>query len=72
MIALYPEANQAYKNEASEVSMAHTVKVIEACRSLRASYYIAHKVQTHFFVKITGPSEAACSMQACSKHFVGF
>jgi valyl-tRNA synthetase len=59
MIAPYPEVNQLYKNEASEESMAHSMNVIEACRSLRASYNIAHKVQTHFFVKITGPGEAA-------------
>lgn len=63
MIATYPEVNQSYKNEASEESMAHTMKVIEACRTLRASYGIAHKVLTHFFVKITGPGEAAVRSQ---------
>lgn len=59
MIAPYPEVNLSYKNEGSEESMSHTLKVIEACRSLRASYNIAHKIQTHFFVKISGPGEFA-------------
>jgi valyl-tRNA synthetase len=59
MIAKYPEVEPSYKNDISEVSMSHIMKVVEACRSLRASYNIAHKVQTNFFVKVTGPGEAA-------------
>lgn len=63
MIAKYPEVNLLYKDETSEESMAYTMKVVEACRSLRASYNIAHKVLTHFFVKIIGPGEAAVRSQ---------
>jgi valyl-tRNA synthetase len=59
MIARYPETNESYKNEACEESMAYTLKVVKACRAIRASYHIAHKVQTHFFVKVSGPGEAA-------------
>jgi valyl-tRNA synthetase len=59
MIAKYPEVVQLYKNDDCEVAMAYAMKVIEACRSLRASYNIAHKVQTNFFVKVVGPGEAA-------------
>jgi valyl-tRNA synthetase len=59
MIAKYPEAVEAYKNDSSEESMAYTMKVVKACRTLRDSYNIAHKVLTHFFVKVSGPGEAA-------------
>jgi valyl-tRNA synthetase len=59
MIAKYPEPVHSYKNESSEEDMTHAMKVIEACRSLRASYNIAHKVQTNFFVKISGLGESA-------------
>jgi valyl-tRNA synthetase len=59
MISSYPEATMAYKNEDAEDSMRHTMKVIDACRKLRASYSIAHKVSTHFFVKVSGPGEEA-------------
>jgi len=59
MIARYPEVNESYKNEACEESMAYTMKVVKACRAMRASYNIAHKVQTHFFVKVLGAGEAA-------------
>lgn len=58
MIAPYPEVNEAFKNEAAEESMSYTMKVVDACRSLRASYHIAHKTETHFFVKVSGPGEA--------------
>jgi valyl-tRNA synthetase len=63
MIAKYPEAEQSYRNDASEESMTYALKVVESCRSLRASYNIAHKVQTRFFVKVTGPGEAAITEQ---------
>jgi valyl-tRNA synthetase len=63
MIAKYPEVNPTYKNDECESSMAHTMKVVEACRALRASYNIAHKVQTSFFIRITGPGEAAVKNQ---------
>ena len=63
MVAPYPEATDAFQNEAVEESMAHTMKVIDACRSLRASYNIPHKTLTHFFIKCTGPGEAAIREQ---------
>jgi valyl-tRNA synthetase len=59
MIAKYPEVEPSYKDDLSEASMGHVMKVVEACRSLRASYNIAHKVQTNFMVKVTGPGETA-------------
>jgi len=63
MIAKYPECTEAFKDDAAEESMAYTRKVIEACRSLRASYNIPHKTQTHFFIKCSGPGEAAIREQ---------
>ena len=57
MLAKYPECNNDYKDEASEASMAVAMKVIQGCRSLRASYHIANKDLTHFFVNITGDSD---------------
>mmetsp|Transcript_24951 Transcript_24951/g.28859 ORF Transcript_24951/g.28859 Transcript_24951/m.28859 type:complete len:1084 (+) Transcript_24951:124-3375(+) len=53
MIASYPQCNEAHRNLEVEESMALTLKVIKACRSLRASYQIANKVLTKFYVKIT-------------------
>ena len=44
--------------------MMYTMKVVDACRSLRASYNIAHKTETHFFVKVTGPGEPFIREQA--------
>ena len=64
MIASYPEATESFKNDAAEESMAHVMKVVDACRSLRASYHIPHKTQTHFFIKCNGPGEAAIRDQA--------
>lgn len=63
MIAAYPECIDAYKNEEAEESMANTQKVIKACRSLRQSYNIANKVQTHFYLKASGATEAAVKAQ---------
>ncbi|CAB9509855.1 Valine--tRNA ligase (Fragment) [Seminavis robusta] len=63
MLAKYPECIDEYLNPEVEASMAATMKVINACRSLRASYRIVDKVKTHFFVKINGPDEAAVAAQ---------
>jgi valyl-tRNA synthetase len=63
MIAPYPECIDSYKNEEAEESMANTMKAIKACRALRASYNIANKVQTHFYLKASGPTEAAATAQ---------
>lgn len=57
MISKYPVPNASYKDEKAEMSMAQTMKVIEACRKLRASYNIPHKTQTKFFVRISGEGE---------------
>jgi valyl-tRNA synthetase len=54
MLAPYPETHNSYKNEAVEQSMMNTMAVVNACRSLRQSYNIANKVQTHFFVNVSG------------------
>lgn len=64
MLAKYPECNDDYKSEKAEESMVATMKVIKAARSLRASYHIVDKVQTHFFIKVSGPGEAAIKSQA--------
>jgi valyl-tRNA synthetase len=53
MIAEYPQGNEAYRNAEVEDSMQRTMKIIKACRSLRASYQIANKVQTKFYIKAT-------------------
>jgi valyl-tRNA synthetase len=63
MLAAYPECNSDYKNEEIEQSMAATMNIVKACRSLRSSYNIANKNLTHFFVVITGPGEAAAKSQ---------
>jgi valyl-tRNA synthetase len=63
MLAKYPECIDQYLSPESEASMAETMKVINACRSLRASYHIVDKVKTHFFIKISGPGEAAVIAQ---------
>jgi valyl-tRNA synthetase len=54
MLAPYPKCIDEYRNETVEENMALIMKIVKACRSLRASYHIANKVQTHFFVKIVG------------------
>ena len=59
MLAKYPECNKDYVDEASEESMAVTMKAVKGCRSLRASYKIVNKNLTHFFVNITGDSNIA-------------
>ena len=62
MLAPYPEYIEKYADETSEESMALAMKVIKACRSLRSSYNIT-KDKTNFFVKATGPAEAAVKDQ---------
>lgn len=63
MLAPYPECVESYKNEEVENSMAETMKIVKACRSLRASYSIPNKTLTKFFVKVSGPGEAAGEAQ---------
>jgi valyl-tRNA synthetase len=57
MLAQYPECIAAYKNDEAEMAMAETMKVVKACRSLRASYHIPHKTLTHFFIKASDASK---------------
>jgi valyl-tRNA synthetase len=63
MLASYPEGVDANKNNDAEASMEETMKIIKACRSLRASYNIPNKTLTKFFVKVSGPGEAAAKAQ---------
>lgn len=63
MLAPYPQPIDAYKNEEAEELMAETMKIVKACRSLRASYHIPHKTLTHFFVKIGESIEGAVKAQ---------
>jgi valyl-tRNA synthetase len=52
MLAKYPECNDAYKNDQVEESMNCILDIVQACRSLRASYNIVPKNLTHFYIKI--------------------
>jgi valyl-tRNA synthetase len=63
MLARYPECIPEYKNQECEDSMAATMKVIAACRSLRASYNIANKKETHFYIKVSGSTLAGITSQ---------
>ena len=63
MVASYPEAKDSYKNDECEESMSNTMKIVRACRSLRASYNIALKTLTHFYLKVDGPAKKAASDQ---------
>mmetsp|Transcript_27716 Transcript_27716/g.42415 ORF Transcript_27716/g.42415 Transcript_27716/m.42415 type:complete len:947 (+) Transcript_27716:1-2841(+) len=63
MLAKYPEGNSDYVDTTVEESMATTMKIINACRSHRSHYNIANKVETHFYIKITGEGEAAVRAQ---------
>jgi valyl-tRNA synthetase len=63
MLAPYPEFLEAYASAATEESMSYTMSVVKACRSLRASYNIANKVETSYYISITGPGEAAARDQ---------
>ena len=53
MLAKYPEVNKAYRNAEVEEGMATILDVVQACRSLRASYHIVPKNLTHFYIKVT-------------------
>ena len=62
MISEYPQCNDAYKNAAAESGMEVTKKIINSCRSLRASYNITNKTLTKFYIK-TGSDADAISAQ---------
>lgn len=53
MLAKYPQCVEAYKDDEAEKSMATTMEIVAACRSLRSSYNIVPKVLTHFYIKVT-------------------
>jgi valyl-tRNA synthetase len=57
MLAKYPECIEAYKNDEVEKSMATTMEIVTACRSLRSSYNIVPKTLTHFYIKVTDGEE---------------
>lgn len=63
MLASYPECKEAWMNPAAEQSMSDTLDVVKACRSLRASYNIANKVQTKYFIKASGSVEGSVRAQ---------
>lgn len=63
MLAEFPVCVEAYLDEAAEASMSDTMKVVKACRSLRASYHITPKTLTHFYVKASGSVESATVAQ---------
>jgi len=58
MLAEYPVINDSYKNDKIEESMALTLEIVNACRSLRSSYNIQPKDLTHFFIKMTDEAQA--------------
>ena len=63
MLAPYPEPVDNFKNESAEDSMEETMKIIKACRSLRASYNIQNKVLTVFYLKASGTTTTAATNQ---------
>jgi len=65
MLSSYPECVHEYKNDDAETSMAVTMNIIKACRSLRSSYNINHKVMATFYLKIA-PSVAHCAQSQVS------
>lgn len=64
MLAKYPLCNDELRDIQIEESMETILKIVKACRSLRASYNIANKQQTHFYLKISGDGEAAAGAQS--------
>lgn len=63
MLAPYPEYVESYADAACEESMTNTMKIVKACRSLRASYNIPKKNKTNYFIKVSGPAENAAKDQ---------
>lgn len=63
VLARYPLYLIEYRNIEGEESMGVIKKIIGACRSLRASYHIANKQLTHFYLKVTGDGEAFAMAQ---------
>jgi valyl-tRNA synthetase len=61
MLASYPEFRVSYVDEEAERLMAETMKIVRACRSLRASYHIPNKTLTSFFIRTStdGAADAA-------------
>jgi valyl-tRNA synthetase len=51
MLAKYPEFRSSNVDEDAERLMAETMKVVRACRSLRASYHVPNKTLLRFFIK---------------------
>lgn len=64
MMTSFPECNESWLNPGAAESMADILKVVKACRSLRASYSIANKVQTKYFLKTSGSVEVSSRAQS--------
>lgn len=64
MLAKYPLGMSEYRDAQLEEAMETVLKIVKACRSLRASYNIANKQSTHFYLKISGDGADAASSQA--------
>lgn len=63
MLAPYPEPIEDLKDTAAESSMSDTMDVINACRSLRASYNIKNSDLTDFYLKASGSFELSAANQ---------
>jgi valyl-tRNA synthetase len=61
MLASYPDCQEKYKNPDAEASMAVTMNIVKACRSLRSSYNIHNKVLATFYIKV------ARSVEKCAR-----
>jgi valyl-tRNA synthetase len=59
MLAPYPQFDASHVDEEAERLMAETMKIVRACRSLRASYHIPVKTLTRFFVRMSTAEAAA-------------
>lgn len=64
MLARYPDYDPSLVDEEAERLMAGTIKVVKACRSLRASYNIPNKTLASFFVVVSavGASDVECQL----------
>lgn len=60
MLAQYPKFVEELVDTEAERLISETMKIVKACRSLRASYNVPNKTLTHFFVKTSadGASDA--------------
>ncbi|KAL7568285.1 hypothetical protein ACA910_022622 [Epithemia clementina (nom. ined.)] len=63
MLARYPEHLGDWKDDTAEASMAETIQIIRACRSLKASYNTPNNKETAvFYLKTKGPTITAAAL----------